>query len=120
MIFNKKTEEESTFALRWYKVREKIRQDFGKRPDINAMLFIIGINEVGIVREEWSKEDKQNLMHVAVCRLLAMDGYYIFEKTDEDGWPHYTENKSLPPLNIKEQEDLLKKNIVLYLEQNME
>lgn len=119
MIFNNKTAEEDSFALRWYKVREKIKQNFGKRPDINAMLFIIGMNELGVVKEEWTKEEKQNLMHIAVCKLLSMDGYYIFEKTDEDGWPHYIENKAIPPLHIKEQEVLLKNNIVRYLEEKM-
>jgi hypothetical protein len=119
MEVKEKNEEEKSFALRWYKVRNKINQDFGKRPDINAMLFIIGMNEVGVVKENWEKEDKQNLMHVAVCKLLSKDGYYIFDKIDEQGWPHYIENKEIPKLNIKEQEELLKIKIVEYLEENM-
>ena len=65
-----KNEDEKSFAFRWYQVRNRVKEQFGQRPDINAMLFIIGINEVGIVKEKWEKEEKQDLMHVAVCKLF--------------------------------------------------
>ncbi|MCW5906824.1 MAG: hypothetical protein KIS94_03110 [Chitinophagales bacterium] len=111
-----KSEEEKSFALRWYEVRNRVKEQFGQRPDINAMLYIIGMNEIGIVKDSWEKEEKQNLMHVAVCKLLSSDGYYTFSHTDADGWHHYTKNESLPPLNLKEQEELLKRKIVEYFE----
>ncbi|MBL0308932.1 MAG: hypothetical protein IPP77_04420 [Bacteroidetes bacterium] len=102
--------------MRWYNVRNRIKEEFGQRPDINAMLFIIGINEVGIVKETWEKEEKQDLMHVAVCKLLSSEGYYRFVETDEEGWPHYEAIKSLPPFDMKAQEELLKNKIVEYFE----
>lgn len=108
--------EERSFALRWYEVRNRVKNEFGQRPDINAMLFLIGINEVGIVKEKWEKEEKQDLMHVAVCKLLSTEGYYRLSKTDHDGWPHYEVVEDIPPLNLKEQDELLKKKIVEYFE----
>jgi hypothetical protein len=60
LLNEEKPEEDKDFALRWYKVRNRVRDDFGQRPDINAILFLIGMNEVGIVKEVWEKEDKQN------------------------------------------------------------
>lgn len=116
LLNDNKSEEDKSFALRWYEVRNRVKNDFGQRPDINAMLFVIGMNEVGVVKEKWEKEEKQNLMHVAVCKLLSSDGYYNFVKTDEDGWPHYEPNNSIPPLNLKEQDELLKRKIVEYFE----
>lgn len=116
LLNDNKSEEEKSFALRWYEVRNRVKNDFGQRPDINAMLFIIGMNEVGIVKEVWEKEEKQNLMHVAVCKLLSNEGYYKFLYTDEEGWPHYEPNNSIPPLNLKEQDELLKRKIVEYFE----
>jgi hypothetical protein len=70
LLNQEKSDEEKDLTLRWYKVRNRIREDFGQRPDINAMLYLIGMNEVGIVKEEWEKEEKQNLMHVAICKLM--------------------------------------------------
>lgn len=116
LLNDNNSEEEKSFALRWYQVRNRVKEQFGQRPDVNAMLFLIGMNEVGQVKEKWEKEDKQNLMHVAVCKLLSTDGYYKYMGDDEDGWPHYEQNQELPPLNLKEQEELLKRKIVEYFE----
>jgi hypothetical protein len=108
--------EDSDFALRWYKVRNRVKEEFGQRPDLNVMLFLIGMNEVGVVKEVWEKEEKVDLMHIAVCRLLAADGYYKLMGTDEEGWPHYEAVKGIPPLSMKDQEALLKRKIVEYFE----
>lgn len=116
LLNENKSEQDKSFALRWYRVRNRVKEQFGQRPDINAMLFIIGMNEVGIVKEKWEKEEKQDLMHVAICRLLSDEGYYVFSHTDEEGWPHYTRNETIPALPLKEQEELLKKKIVEYFE----
>jgi hypothetical protein len=116
-LLNEKAEADSSdFALRWYKVRNRVKEEFGQRPDLNAILFIIGMNEVGIVKEKWEKEEKLNLMHVAVCRLLSTEGYYKLMGTDEESWPHYEAIKGIPPLSMKEQEELLKRKIVEYFE----
>lgn len=110
------SEEEKSFALRWYEVRNRVKEQFGQRPDINAMLFLIGMNEVGIVKEKWEKEEKQDLMHVAICKLFSSEGYFRLLGNDDEGWPHYEKNNSLPPLNLKEQDELLKRKIVEYFE----
>ena len=44
-LLNEKNEDEKSLALRWYQVRNQVKEQFGERPDINAMLFIIGMNE---------------------------------------------------------------------------
>ena len=116
LLNENKSEEEKSFALRWYQVRNLVKERFGQRPDINAMLFLIGMNEVGIIKETWEKEEKQDLMHVAVCTLFASEGYFKLIRRDEEGWPHYDAVQGIPPLNLKEQEELLKKKIVEYFE----
>ncbi|MBS1593929.1 MAG: hypothetical protein JST76_15320 [Bacteroidetes bacterium] len=115
-LLNDSPQKDDDFTLRWYRVRNRVRDEFGQRPDVNAMLFLIGMNEVGIVKEKWEKEEKLNLMHIAVCRLLAGDGYYVYTGDDEEGWPHYEAVKGLPPFSMKEQEELLKRRIVEYFE----
>lgn len=110
------SEQEKSFALRWYEVRSRVKNEFGQRPDINAMLFLIGMNEVGAVKEKWEKEEKQDLMHVAVCKLFSEEGYFKYLGTDDDGWPLYEAVQHLPKLVLKEQDQLLKQKIVEYFE----
>ncbi len=100
----------------WLRVRHWVRDRFGKKelPDLNAVLFLIGMQEVGKAQGKFSKEEKQDLMHVAICHLLEEDGYFQFEGMDADGWPHW---KSLMPLDIKgvaAQEILLRRKVVEY------
>ncbi len=68
------------------------------------------------MKEKITKEQKQDLMHVAVCTLLTPSGYYEMEKVDEDGWPHFKQLKALPVMNMMEQENFLKDHTLLYFE----
>ena len=103
---------------RWWTLEAKLVERFGKKPDMEAILFLIGINETGFLPEKITKEQKQDLMHVATCSLLAPSGYYIFEGRDEEGWPHYKQVKELPNLSMPEQENFLKDHILLYFGQH--
>ena len=108
--------QEDNITFKWYLARKLVKEKFGQRPDINAMLFLIGMNEVGMVKENWEKEEKQDLMHVAMCKLLSSEGYYKFTEKDKDGWPQYETVITVPVLEHKEQEELLKRKIVAYFE----
>jgi len=104
------------FQQRWWNLEAKMAQRFGKKPDMEAILFLIGIQEFGQVREKFTKEQKQDLIHVAICSLLSQSGYYELEKTDEDGWPHFKQLKAMPEMTIPEQENFLRDHILLYFE----
>ena len=99
---------------RWWKLEEKLMERFNKKPDMEAILFLIGIQELADIQEKFTKEQKQDLMHVAVCTLLAPSGYYELEGVDEDGWPHYRQLKALPVMNMIEQENFMKDHVLLY------
>jgi hypothetical protein len=101
---------------RWWSLEEKLMIRFGKKPDMEAILFLIGIQELGEFQTKFSKEQKQDLMHVAVCSLLSPSGYYELEMVDEEGWPHYRQLKALPVFNLIEQENFMKDHILLYFE----
>lgn len=85
---------------------------------METILFLIGIQEFGEVREQFTKEQKQDLMHIAICSLFAQSGYYEPEGLDKDGWPHFKQLKSLPVMNMIEQENFLKDHILLYFDKN--
>ena len=102
---------------RWWNLEAKLVDRFGKKPDIETILFLIGIQELGELRNKFSKEQKQDLMHVAVCSLLSKSGYYEFDGADKDGWPHFRQLKAMPDMNLTEQENFLKDHILLYFDQ---
>jgi hypothetical protein len=111
------TQEQDVLARRWIQLEATLFERFGKRPDLDAILFLIGIQEFGQLRPKFSKEEKQDLMHVAVCHLLSSSGYYALEGLDGDGWPHYRQLKALPELPLYEQENFIKDHVLLYFDQ---
>ncbi|MDE3237038.1 MAG: hypothetical protein KGO81_13880 [Bacteroidota bacterium] len=102
---------------RWWNLEAKLAERFGKKPDVEAILFLIGMQETGFISDKISKEQKQDLMHVAVCTVLGKSGYYILEGKDADGWPHFKQVRELPVMQLQEQESFLKDHILLYFEQ---
>jgi hypothetical protein len=111
---------EDDLQTRWWQLEKKFIDRFGKKPDVEAVLFLIGIQELGNFRKKFSKEQKQDLMHVAVCTLLSQSGYYLSEGADDEGWPHFKQLKPLPGFNTIEQENFLKDHILLYFEKSGE
>ena len=101
---------------RWWNLEAALVERFGKKPDMEAILFLIGIQEFGGIKEKFTKEQKQDLMHVAVCSLLSVSGYYELEGTDIDGWPHFKQLKPMPEMDTIAQENFLKDHILLYFE----
>jgi hypothetical protein len=108
---------EDEINQRWLDLRIRIQKQFGKKPDLNALLFLIGIQELGQGIADFTKEQKQDLMHIATCRVLSISGFYEFEYTDADGWPHYKNMKPLPFTHLKAQEQFLKWHILEYFDQ---
>lgn len=103
------------FEQQWLDTEVMLRERFGKTPDMESILFLIGVNELGrMPRKKFSKEQKQDLMHVAVCTLLSQKGYYELEGRDEEGWPHYKQLAEVPTTGLGGQERLLKECIVNY------
>ena len=102
---------------KWYRIVFDLKKQFGKKPDMNGILFLIGMRELGQLRE-FAKDEKMDLMHIATCKLLSYEGYYELQSTDEDGWPHYQMIKALPYADLLSQENRLKKLVVEYYVDN--
>lgn len=84
--------------------------------DLNAVLFLIGVQELGQHAREFKKDEKVALMHVAICVLLMPYGYYKELGRDADGWPHFERIRELPVLEPKDQERLMKEAVLDYFE----
>ena len=102
---------------RWWKLEEKLVARFGKKPDLESILFLIVVQEVRGAVHTFTKEQKQDLMHVAVCTILGQSGYYEHEGWDEDGWPHFKQNKEIEQMDLFQQENFMKDHVLFYFDQ---
>jgi len=104
----------------WLRIRHIVKDSMAKTelPDLQSILYLIGIQELGRWDPEksFSKEEKQDLMHIAVCTLLEEDGYYTFSGRDQDGWPHWKEQNRFEIQGIDEQEQFLKLKVIKYFD----
>ena len=100
----------------WERVVRFLSEKFaeGDSMDLDAILYLIGVQELGQGPQLFKKDEKINLMHIAICRLLEPYGYYEFDFVDSDGWPHYKALEALPALKPGEQTLLMKEAIVRY------
>ena len=110
---------ELEFKEKWIGIESMFINRFGKKPDMEALLYLIGINELGQVpNKEFTKEQKQDLMNIATCALLAQSGYYEYDGHDKDGWPHYKLIENPPAESLLKQELLLKQHIIAYFQED--
>jgi hypothetical protein len=103
----------------WQKLIEFIKLKFsdGEEPDLDSILFLIGVRELGINKQRFKKDEKLDILHIAICRLLVPYGYYKLVGSDEQGWPHYELVEKLPHLKAGEQSILMKEAILRYFEE---
>ena len=106
----------SDLKTKWNNLKTKLSVDFSENEIINldSIIFLIGLQELGQFQKRFNKQKKLEVIHIAVCKLLSDYGYYEFDYTDNDGWPHYKLIKKLPNLKAGEQTILMKKAIINY------
>ena len=103
---------------KWKELQERIALDFDSdTPDVKVMLFLIGVQELGQGPKKFSKRQKEELMHIATCKLMSMMGFYELEGLDQDGWPHWKLIKTIPNYTLLEQEMTMKSLIISYFEE---
>ena len=104
---------------KWEQLLHILADRFGEEPDLQALLFLMGVQELGQGPQKYSKDEKQDLMHIATCRLLSQFGYYELKGVDEQGWPDWELSQKLPPLTLREQDLLIKQAIIDYFEKEV-
>ena len=102
----------------WSILVARLADQFDVEPDLQGIMFLIGVQELGQGKRRFTKDEKQDLMHIATCRLLSTYGYYALTGSDEDGWPHWELIQKLPTLSLKEQDLLLKRAVLDYFKDN--
>ena len=100
----------------WKDLLKELEARFGEDLELDAILFLIGLQELGHGHKRYNKDEKMDVLHIAVCTLLEPYGYYTAKGRDTSGWPHWERNKKLPPLKGAEQETLMKEAIINYFQ----
>ena len=111
-------QKETSLKEKWDYLVCKLTKQFSDREDLNVdgIIYLIGVQELGQGKRRFKKDEKVNLMHIAICKLLEPYGYYEFDHFDNDGWPHYKMISELPNLKPGEQTVLMKEAIINYFE----
>ena len=94
-------------ASDWELLQQKLSERFGSEMDYDSLLFMIGLNELDKPYQKYKKDQKLEVMHVAICTLLEPFGFYEFEGKDSEGWPHWNLKENLPHLDAKQQNKLI-------------
>ena len=108
----------SSLKTSWDYLTKELTQQFsdGDVLNLDSIIYLIGVQELGKGKKVFKKDEKINLMHIAICKLLEPYGYYEFDFFDKDGWPHYKVLTELPNLKPGEQTVLMKEAIIYYFE----
>jgi len=100
---------------KWNQLLEKLENQFDQDMTLKAVLYLIGVQELNLGIKQYEREEKVNVLHVAICKILTPFGFYKFDRIDEDGWPHYIELKAIKNLSEMQQELLMKEAVLKYL-----
>ena len=100
---------------KWSELLEKLENQFDQEMTLKGVLYLIGVQELNLGIKQYEREEKVNVLHVAVCKILTPFGFYKFDRLDEDGWPHYIELKAIKTLSDNQQEVLMKEAVIKYL-----
>jgi hypothetical protein len=103
---------------KWDLLVAKLTAQFadGEELNMDGIIYLIGVQELGKGSTSYKKDEKVNLMHIAICKLLEPYGYYEFDFYDDDSWPHYKVITELPNLKPGEQTVLMKEAIIHYFD----
>lgn len=100
--------------IKFKELLKDLEERFGGGMDAQSVLFLIGVQELGLGYKKFSKREKTELLHVAVCTVLEPYGFYKSAGRDEENWPHFELVKPLPPLDERQQQHLIKEAILEY------
>jgi hypothetical protein len=101
----------------WNDVLDYMKERFGRPSGLKEVLFAIGLREFGHKKKKFTKEEKQDLMNLAVCKAFSLDGFFEVSHLDGDGWPVWKQSKPMPPMKPVEQEAFIKQHVVRYFKE---
>ena len=96
--------------LKWGDIERYMIERFDKDSDVKAVLFVIGMREYGHKKQKFSKEEKQDLMNLAACKVMSLANYFEVSHLDAEGWPVWKQAKTMPQMTPQQQEEFIKEH----------
>lgn len=100
--------------VKWAEIKESFKNSYGEYPSVISLLFLVGLAHVPEADGALSKEAKQEVIHVGLCKVLEQENLYTFTEFDEDGWPHFEPTNRTQRLDIEKQENYIKQLLIQY------
>jgi hypothetical protein len=98
----------------WQQLQNKLKERFETEMDHDAILFMIGLQELDKPYRAYKKDEKLEVMHIGVCTVLQPYGFYEYKGRDDDDWPHWEVKEQLPHLDAKQQNRLMNDSLIDY------
>jgi hypothetical protein len=98
----------------WEILLQNLEERFGTPMNFDTILFTIGLQELNKPFKKYKKDEKIDVMHIAICTLLEPYGFYEYKGIDDDGWPHWELKENIPHLEAKQQNKLIIDSILDY------
>ena len=76
---------------KWRGLQDKLGEKTGEPPELDSILFVIGLQELNMDVKKLSKDQKIEVMHIGLCVIFTTQGYYKPKGRDKDGWIHFEE-----------------------------
>lgn len=108
--------EENNLIYRWALFEQKYKELFGEPPEIEKILFLVGLQSLKYIPRQLTKTEKNDLITLGLMILFEKEGYFRLTGFDEKGWPLIASQKKLPSLSEEEWKTFLKQRILDYFE----
>lgn len=110
--------DDEALERRWQALISDVSERFGRTPDVDAMLFLIGVQSVGRGYEpDLPKERKQSLIMEGSYLAFETLGVYSRVGMERNGFWIWEKSFDLPKLSVENQEKLLRIGILNYFAQ---
>jgi hypothetical protein len=107
------------FNEQWETFLLKASKAFNVMANYEFLLFIIGIQELGQGYKAYSKQEKMDLINLALSKLMTLNGMMVETGRDNEGWPTFEVVGDKKELLPSELDKVLKISMMAYFEKEL-
>ena len=61
---------------KWNLLLKNLENQFDQEMTLKGILYLIGVQELNLGIKQYEKEEKINVLHVAVCKMIAIRRFF--------------------------------------------
>lgn len=98
----------------WDELCNFLSDKFGNEVDLSVVLFLVGVRERGLCFQEFSKEEKLNLINFGGCVLFKEMGLVEEKGVDSEGWPVFKQKSVVFSITEERKNKILQECAINY------